>query len=93
MDFFICGIWTTKFRGYSLLYIQELLLAVLRGPYRVTGIKPGLVLYKTNTLPYVLSPHFPLEFILYRYNMYFKSELKSSFFLFIAHMRTNVLYY
>ena len=46
-------------RGYSWLCTQKLLLAVLRGPYGMLGIKPGSAACKANALPTVLSlqPH------------------------------------
>ena len=41
-------------RGYSWPCTQELLLAVLRGPYGMLGIEPGSAACKAHTLPAVL---------------------------------------
>ena len=38
-------------RGYSWLCTQELLLAMLRGPYGMLGIEPGSAACKANALP------------------------------------------
>ena len=42
-------------KGYSWLCTQELLLAVLGGPYGMPGIEPGSAACKANALPAVLS--------------------------------------
>ena len=42
-------------RGYSWLYTQVLLLAVLGFPYGMLGFKPELTVCKANALPAVLS--------------------------------------
>ena len=58
--FFVCfwfffAFWVTpsNAQGYSWLCAQELLLAVLRGPYGMLGIEPGSAACKANTLPAV----------------------------------------
>ena len=43
-------------RGYSWLCTQELLLAVLGGPYGMLGVEPGLAACNANALPTVLQP-------------------------------------
>ena len=51
----IFGSHLVMHRGYSWLCIQELPLAVLRGPYGMLGIEPGSAACKANALPAVLS--------------------------------------
>ena len=55
-------------RGYSWLCIQELLLAVLKGPYGMLGIEPrsascDVILYSTNEY----SPSMSVCFTVYFY--------------------------
>ena len=63
LKFLLFGSHPVMHRGYSWLCTQELLLVVLKGPYGMLGIKPGLAACKANALPAVLSLQ-PLGFLL-----------------------------
>ena len=56
-DFIFFTFWVTTGdgQGYFWLCTQELLLAVLGGPYGMPGIEPGSAACKANALPAVLS--------------------------------------